>query len=46
MKNKSIIILLIGLLLSGCAGVSSKGIFGTGVSVAFDPRSVRTQIDD
>ena len=31
---------------SGCAGVSSKGIFGTGVSVAFDPRSVGTQIDD
>ena len=27
-------------------GVSSKGIFGTGVSVAFDPRSVGTQIDD
>ena len=46
MKNKFIIILLIGLLLSGCAGVSSKGIFGTGVSVAFDPRSVGTQIDD
>ena len=31
---------------SGCAGVSSKGIFGTGVSVAFDPRSVGTQVDD
>ena len=29
-----------------CIGVSSKGIFGTGVSVAFDPRSVGTQIDD
>ena len=26
--------------------MSSKGIFGTGVSVAFDPRSVGTQIDD
>jgi osmotically-inducible protein OsmY len=34
------------LILSGCVGVSSKGIFGTGVSVAFDPRSVGTQIDD
>ena len=33
-------------ILSGCAGVSSKGIFGTGVSIAFDPRSVGTQIDD
>ena len=35
-----------GLILTGCAGVSSKGIFGTGVSIAFDPRSVGTQIDD
>ncbi len=33
-------------MLSGCAGVASKGIFGTGVSIAFDPRSVGTQIDD
>jgi osmotically-inducible protein OsmY len=46
MKNKSLIILFIGFFLSGCVGVSSKGIFGTGVSVAFDPRSVGTQIDD
>jgi osmotically-inducible protein OsmY len=46
MKNKSLIILLISLILSGCVGVASKGIFGTGVSVAFDPRSVGTQIDD
>jgi osmotically-inducible protein OsmY len=34
------------LLFSVCAGVSSKGFFGTGVSIAFDPRSVGTQIDD
>ena len=46
MKNKFLLILFIGLTLSGCAGVSSKGIFGTGVSVAFDPRTVGTQIDD
>ena len=46
MKNKFLIFLLITLALSGCIGVSSKGIFGTGVSVAFDPRSVGTQIDD
>ena len=46
MKNKFLQILFIGLIFSGCAGVSSKGIFGTGVSVAFDPRSVGTQIDD
>ena len=46
MKNKILFILLIGFILSGCVGVSSKGIFGTGVSIAFDPRSVGTQIDD
>jgi osmotically-inducible protein OsmY len=46
MKNKILIILFICLILSGCVGVASKGIFGTGVSVAFDPRSVGTQIDD
>ena len=46
MKNKFLTILFIGLILSGCVGVSSKGVFGTGVSVAFDPRSVGTQIDD
>ena len=34
------------LLLSSCVGVSSTGIFGTGVSVALDPRTVGTQIDD
>jgi osmotically-inducible protein OsmY len=46
MINKFLIILFISLISSGCVGVSSKGIFGTGVSVAFDPRSVGTQIDD
>ena len=46
MKNRIFIILSILVLLSGCVGVSSKGIFGTGVSVAFDPRTVGTQIDD
>jgi osmotically-inducible protein OsmY len=34
------------MLVAGCVGVSSKGIFGTGVSVALDPRTVGTQIDD
>ncbi|MDA9695560.1 BON domain-containing protein, partial [Candidatus Pelagibacter sp.] len=29
-----------------CVGVGSKGLFGTGVSVALDPRTVGTQIDD
>ena len=46
MKNNFLTIILIFLLFTGCAGVGSKGIFGTGVSVAFDPRSVGTQIDD
>ncbi len=46
MKSKILITLLLIIFLSGCVGVSSKGIFGTGVSVAFDPRSVGTQIDD
>ena len=45
MKNK-LILLLIAIILSGCVGVSSSGLFGTGVSVALDPRSVGTQIDD
>tara|TARA_B110000305_G_scaffold197195_1_gene222678 strand:+ start:20 stop:613 length:594 start_codon:yes stop_codon:yes gene_type:complete len=46
MKNRIILISLIFLFLTGCVGISSKGIFGTGVSVAFDPRSLGTQIDD
>ena len=46
MKNKFVLLFVLGLILTSCAGVSSKGIFGTGVSVAFDPRSVGTQIDD
>ena len=46
MKNKLLLILSMVIILSGCVGVSSSGIFGTGVSVALDPRSVGTQIDD
>ena len=46
MKSKFILIILLGIIISGCAGVSSKGIFGTGVSIAFDPRTVGTQMDD
>ena len=46
MKNKFFFFFSLLILLSGCVGVSSKGLFGTGVSVAFDPRSVGTQIDD
>ena len=46
MKIKIILIFFLISFLTGCIGVSSKGIFGTGVSIAFDPRSVGTQIDD
>ena len=46
MKIKFIFIILVGIVLSGCVGVSSKGIFGTGVSIALDPRTIGTQIDD
>tara|TARA_B110000003_G_C16376470_1_gene428683 strand:- start:96 stop:689 length:594 start_codon:yes stop_codon:yes gene_type:complete len=46
MINKLLLIFLFILFLSGCAGVATKGIFGTGVSITFDPRSVGTQIDD
>ena len=46
MKIKFIIVILISIILSGCVGVSSHGIFGTGVSIALDPRTVGTQIDD
>ena len=46
MKNRIILISLIFLIFTGCVGISSKGIFGTGVSIAFDPRSLGTQIDD
>ena len=46
MKNKILILLFVSFILNGCAGVSSSGIFGTGVSVAVDPRSLGTQIDD
>ena len=46
MKIKLLIIIFIGTILTGCVGVGSKGLFGTGVSVALDPRTLGTQIDD
>ena len=46
MKLKLILLIILSIILNGCVGVSSKGLFGTGVSVAFDPRTVGTQIDD
>ena len=46
MKIKKIIILFIFVTVFGCVGYSSTGVLGTGVSVALDPRSLGTQIDD
>ena len=46
MKIRILIIFFIGIFLNGCLGVGSPGLFGTGVSVALDPRTVGTQIDD
>ena len=46
MRIKIILLIFISLVLSGCTGVGSTGLFGTGVSVALDPRTVGTQIDD
>ena len=46
MKFKKIIILISFVILSGCIGYSSTGVLGTGVSIALDPRSFGTQIDD
>ena len=45
MKKILLFILLI-LFIPNCTGVSSKGVFGTGVSIALDPRTLGTQIDD
>ena len=46
MKNNLLILSLVTFILTGCVGVGTKGLFGTGVSVALDPRTVGTQIDD
>ena len=46
MKIRKVIILLSFIVLTGCVGYSSSGILGTGVSIALDPRSLGTQIDD
>ena len=46
MKINKIFLLLIFFIVSGCVGYSSTGVLGTGVSVALDPRSLGTQIDD
>ena len=46
MKNNLILIFFLFFTLNSCVGTGSKGVFGTGVSIALDPRSLGTQIDD
>jgi len=46
MKKKITILFLFLFLLNSCIGASTKGVFGSGVSIAFDPRTIGTQIDD
>ena len=46
MKNRLILSFITLIFLSSCLGTSSTGIFGTGVTIAMDPRTLGTQIDD
>ena len=46
MKINKILYFFLLLILTSCIGTSSTGVFGTGVSIAFDPRTIGTQIDD
>ena len=46
MKIRKFLFLISFIILSGCVGYSSTGVLGTGVSIALDPRSLGTQIDD
>ena len=46
MKFRNLISIITFILISGCVGYSSTGVLGTGVSIAMDPRTIGTQIDD
>ena len=46
MKIKNILLITLIIFLTNCVGYSSQGVLGTGVSIALDPRSIGTQIDD
>jgi len=46
MKKNKILLLFVLFIITGCVGTSSTGVFGTGVSIAIDPRTIGTQIDD
>ena len=46
MRIRKVILLFGFIILTGCVGYSSTGVLGTGVSIALDPRTLGTQIDD
>ena len=46
MKKKNLLILFLLIFLHSCVGASTSGVFGSGVSIALDPRTLGTQIDD
>ena len=44
--KKKIPLLFVLFFLTSCVGSSTSGVFGSGVSIALDPRTLGTQIDD
>ena len=46
MKFKNLLLIIILISIFGCVGYYSTGVLGTGVSIAMDPRTIGTQIDD
>ena len=44
--KKIITALFLIVFLNSCVGSSTSGVFGSGVSIALDPRTLGTQIDD
>ena len=44
--KKNLKILFLVIFLYSCIGSSTSGVFGSGVSIALDPRTLGTQIDD
>ena len=45
-KIDFLFLFLLLIFLNNCVGSSTVGVFGSGVSVALDPRTLGTQIDD
>ena len=44
--KKNLLLLFVLFFLNSCVGSSTSGVFGSGVSIALDPRTLGTQIDD